>query len=291
MNESQSSPTDDLPDISADVPKESARTILFQFVVFPLAVVVTGVAIFFLFGLLASEEHTIPEYVQTIRSGSSQRRWQAAYQLSKSIKRGEAAKYPQLQEQIAELYRDAADDDPRLRPYLSMVLGTLGDRRSTPVLIEGLADKESETRLYALWALGEIGDPRALPAISRLMTDPDPAVRKTAVFALGKLQTPAAVPVLISSLDDPSVDVRWNAALALARHGDRRALPHLRSMLRREHLNEVAGMSEEQKEQVLLSAITAATAIDRDAVAGELRALAESDPSLRVRSAAKTALR
>ena len=43
-----------------DVPKESPRTILFQFVFFPLGIVVIGVAIFLLFGKLASNDASIP---------------------------------------------------------------------------------------------------------------------------------------------------------------------------------------------------------------------------------------
>ena len=75
---------------SSDVPKESPKTILFQFVVFPLGIVVIGVAIFLLFGKLASSDASIPSYLSDIRSGSDHRKFQAAYELSKSIKRGEA---------------------------------------------------------------------------------------------------------------------------------------------------------------------------------------------------------
>ena len=53
-----------------DIPKESPRTILFQFVLFPLGVVVVAVAIFLLFGRMATNEQTIPDYLNEIRSGS-----------------------------------------------------------------------------------------------------------------------------------------------------------------------------------------------------------------------------
>src|SRR5262249_33475624 len=141
------------------------RAILFQFVLFPLGIVLVGVGIFLLFGRLASEEHTIPDYLNEIRAGSSHERWQAAYQLSKSIKRGEAKKYPTLADRVAAVPRGAKDDDPRTRQYLSMVLGTIGDRRATPVLIEGLHDRQTDTRLYALLALGELKDPASIPSI------------------------------------------------------------------------------------------------------------------------------
>ena len=61
-----------------DVPRESPRSILFQFVIFPLGIVCVAVIIFLLFGKLATEEHTIPDYLNAIRSGSAHERWQVA---------------------------------------------------------------------------------------------------------------------------------------------------------------------------------------------------------------------
>jgi hypothetical protein len=74
---------------STDIPKESPRTILFQFVVFPLGIVAIAVGIFFLFGKLASNEQTVPEYLNEVQSGGRRERWQAAYQLSQLINAGE----------------------------------------------------------------------------------------------------------------------------------------------------------------------------------------------------------
>src|SRR5438105_4347635 len=119
----------------SDIPRESPRNVLFQFVFFPLGIVVVAVAVFLLFGKLASNEQTIPDYLNEIHSGSSHERWQAAYQLSKSLKRGEAKRYPNLEEQVASIYQQSKNDDPRIRRYLSMVLGQLGDRRATPLLV------------------------------------------------------------------------------------------------------------------------------------------------------------
>src|ERR1700686_1571471 len=100
---------------STEIPKKSSPSVLFQFVLFPLGIVCVGVAIFLLFGRLATEEHTIPDYLNAIRSGSSHERWQAAYQLSKSLKRGEAARYPNLEQQVAAIYTASKTDDPRIR--------------------------------------------------------------------------------------------------------------------------------------------------------------------------------
>src|SRR3954452_7943933 len=241
---------------SIDLPKESPKSILFQFVLFPLGIVAVGVGIFLLFGRLASEEHAIPDYLNEIRAGSSHERWQAAYQLSKSLKRGEAKKYPNLEEQVAAIYRASKNDDPRIRQYLSMVLGTIGDRRATPVLLEALSDHETETRIYALLALGELNDPASVPRMLEAARDAEKDVRKTALFALGEVHDPRAVDGLVSGLEDPVAEVRWNAAIGLAQFGDRRAAPILRTMLDRTMLARIPDMREDQKEDALIVGMT-----------------------------------
>ena len=273
-----------------DLPKESPRAILFQFVVFPLGVVLIGVAIFLLFGKLASNEQSIPEYLSEIRSGSDHRKFQAAYELSKSIKRGEAKQYPNLAEQVVEVYRASQDDDPRIRQYLTLVLGKIGDRRATPTLIEALREPIVETRIYALVALAELRDPAALPAILEAARDPEKDVRKTALFTLGQYDDPQTVPVLAAALEDPAADVRYNAALSLARHGDKRATNTLRDMLDRARLDRVTGMRPDQKEEAMLAAMSAYARLEGRAAVPQLQALSQSDPSLRVRSAAKTTI-
>ena len=278
------------PPEEPDIPKESPRTILMQFVVFPLGIVVVAVAIFLLFGKLASEEHAIPDYLNDIRSGSSHERWQAAYQLSKSLKRGEAKEYPNLEEQVASIYVAAKHDDPRIRRYLSMVLGNLGDRRATPLLIDALKEPDVETRIYALLALGELRDPAAVPAIIAAASDEEKDVRKTALYTLGAMGDARAVPLLVQALEDPTPDVRFNAAVALSRFGDKRAMPVLREMLDRERLQRVAAMREDQKEDAMIVAISAYARLGGAEARPDLERLTH-DPSLRVQDAAREALR
>lgn len=275
---------------SADIPKDSPRTILFQFVLFPLGVVAIGVAIFFLFGKLASDEQTIPDYLNEVRSGGRRERWQAAYQLSQLINAGEAKKYPNLVEQVASVYRDAKNDDPRIRRYLSMVLGNLGDKRATPLLVEAIGDPDIETRIYAILALGRLKDPAAFPELLKAFGSDEHDVRKAAAYALGETGDPRAVEPLAQALNDPAADVRYNAAIALARFGDRRCIGVIREMLDRSRLDRVAGMRDDQKEETILAAIPALLKIAPEEGPALLAPLAEKDPSMKVRSAAKEAL-
>jgi len=275
---------------SVDIPKESARAILFQFVFFPLGIVVIAVGIFLLFGRLAGEERTIPDYLSAIRAGSSHERWQAAYQLSKSLKRGEAKRYPNLEEQVAALYRSAREDDPRVRRYLAMVLGNLGDRRATPLLLEALREHDVETRIYALLALAELHDPAAVPEVMAAAGDEEKDVRETALYALGALGDPRGVPLLIAALSDPVPDIRYNAAVGLSRFGDKRALGVLREMIDRGRLNRIREMRDDQKEDAMVVAVSAYAQLAGPDAAPDLRRLAATDPSLRVQATAKAAL-
>jgi HEAT repeat protein len=272
-----------------DLPKESARTILFQFVIFPLGIVAVAVGVFLLFGKLASDEQTIPDYLNQIRSGGSVERWQAAYQLSKSLKRGEAKRYPNLEQQVASLYEGARHDDPRIRRYLSMVLGSLGDRRATPLLVEALGENDAETRIYALLALADLRDPAAVPAIQKAVSDEDKDVRKTALYALGSIGDARAVPQLASALTDETPDVRYNAAVALSRFGDKRALGVLREMLDRTRLAHVQGMREDQKEEAMIVAMNAYARLAGREAAPDLERLSR-DTNIRVAASAKETL-
>jgi HEAT repeat protein len=248
------------------------------------------VLIFLLFGKLATDEQTIPDYLNAIRSGSSHERWQAAYQLSKSLKRGEAKRYPNLEQNVAALYTSSKTDDPRIRRYLGMVLGQLGDRRATPLLLEGLNDRDVDNRIYALMALGDLRDPASIPRIAQAAGDEDKDVRATAYYTLGAIGDRSAVPFVVKGLSDETPDVRWNAAIALAQLGDKRAIGPLQEILDRSRLNRVANMREDQKEDAMIVAMAAyARVAGRDAAA-DLRRIAGSDPSLRVRASARQAL-
>jgi HEAT repeat protein len=273
----------------ADLPKESARTILFQFVIFPLGIVAIGVGIFLLFGLLASEKQSIPDYLNAIRSGSAHERGHAAYQLSRSINRGEAAKYPNLEQDVARLYTESRNDDPRIRQYLALVLGKLADRRATPVLINGINDTDAQARLYTIVALGELKDPAAVPRLIDATRDDDKDVRKTAAFALGAIGDPRAVPALVPMLEDQTPDVRFNAAIALSRFGDKRAAGTLHDMLDRQRLT-AAHMREDQAEDTMIVAMQPYATLGGPEAGADLKRIAWSDPSLRVRDAARQAL-
>jgi len=120
-------------------------------------------------------------------------------------------------------------------------------------------------------------------------TDKD--VRKTAYFTLGEIGNPYGVPALVDGLSDDVAEVRWNAAISLSRFNDRRAEPVLREMLDRSRLNQVRDMREDQKEDVMVMAMAPYVRLGGAEARDDLQRIAATDSSLRVRAAAKSALR
>jgi HEAT repeat protein len=252
------------------------------------------VTVFVVFGLIASEGKSARDYLAEVRTGSANRRWQAAFELSKVLQtnREAALEDERFVPEIVALYDESGGDDPRVRRYLAVALGRLGDRRAVPSLLKTISTPgpDTETLIYSVWALGVIGDAAAAPELVKLASSEDPGIRKTVVHALGSLPSPETRLLLQDALTDAAEDVRWNAAVALARQGDSAAAPVLLQMMDRSHLARVEGITPEQREEALLRAADAAATLTNAELRTALEGLRDSDPNLRVRQAARQAL-
>jgi HEAT repeat protein len=296
-------PDGQLPASQAPVPAERQAFpfLVLQFFIFPMAIVAVCVTVFVVFGLIASEGRSAREYLGEVRSGGANRRWQAAFELSKLLlaKKDPALADPRFVAELVALFDEAGGDDPRVRRYLALALGRLGDRRAVPSLLRavqpqaadpGAGPADAETQIYAIWSLGVIGDASAVPTLAALTRGEDAGIRKAAAHALGAFDTPDAREALVDGLDDPAPDVRWNAALGLGRQGNLAAAPVLLQMMDRERLASVSGLSDEQREQAILGAVGVAAGLPEPSVRSALESLTAGDPSLKVREAARVAL-
>lgn len=272
--------------------------LVLDLLVFPLVIVAVGVGVFVLFGLITAEGKGPGDYLDLIRTGDSNRRWQAAYELSKVIQGNQHPELsdPKLVGRMVSLFDETKGDDPRVRRFLALALGRLGNAQAVPALVEYLRgvrrgeETDSETHIYAVWALGAIGEDAAIPELVVLATHEDPGLRKTAVHALGVFRSAEATAALERALLDPVDDVRWNAAAALARHGHTAAVPVLEQMLDREQLARSEAVRPDQTEEILLQAIAGATLLSDPRLSARLTELRNDDPSLRVRAAARRSL-
>src|SRR5436190_1557775 len=127
-------------------PLAAAPAIAVQFFLIPLLVVGATVLVYVGFRSLLAEDRSAQEYLVDIRSGGTNRRWPAAYELSRLmsdpsfVKKHEAEIAPELVKSFAA----SRDDDPQIRQYLALALGRLtppipADARR--LLIDALKDK------------------------------------------------------------------------------------------------------------------------------------------------------
>ena len=278
------------PELDDDL--DFGRTVL-QFFLIPSFVVAACVGLFFFFGWLVSDEKTGVDYLNEIRAGSESRRWQAAFELSKIMTmKSEKERMEGLVPEMVAAFERAADDadDERVRQYLALSLGHLGDDAATPALVKALGDGDPTTRLYAGWALGNIGDRRAVPGLLERVGDDDAGVRKIAIYALGVIGDDSAIPRLQIALSDPVRDVSWNAAVALAQLNDASGETQLLQMLDDEFLQGVAEMDEGQRLLAMESAIKASALLRSETLTVQLRSIADGHQNLAIREAALSAL-
>ena len=267
-----------------------------QFFLVPLLVVAVCVGVFFLFSLLTFEHKTPADYLADVRGGAANQRWQSAFELSRAVSRiPPGPERRKLAGQVLEVFDRLRADRPEdrdVKRYLALVLGRLGDARAVPALERSAGDPDPLVRLYSVWALGMLGDRNAVPMIVSGSEAEDAGARKMAAYVLGKLGDPRAIPRLTAMTADHAADVRWNAAIALAELRDGGGKEVLHSMLDRASLSRQAdALSPAQAEEAIVSAAKAEALIgDREALP-PLRKLSESDSSLKVRDAAREAIR
>jgi HEAT repeat protein len=286
-------PADKDVDEPIEEPRGAGRLIA-RFFLLPLLVVGAAVAVFLVFNLMTFERRSPRDYLQEVRGGTANRRWQAAFELSRSLPSLPPEERAALTAETLRIFEGLSGkraEDVPVRRYLVLVLGRLGETSSVPALEAAAKDSDADTRLYSIWALGKIGDRAALPTILEASSSEDAGARKMAAYVLGQLGDPKAIPRLKVLAEDRVADVRWNAAIALAELGDPAGLPVLRSMIDRGALaRQAESLSSDQAEAAMVNALKALSLLKDAETLPAIEKLAKEDPNLRVRDAARQAV-
>jgi hypothetical protein len=283
-------------------PLAAAPAVAVQFFLIPLIVVGATVLVYLGFRSLLSEDRSAQEYLTDIRSGGSNRRWPAAYELSRLMADPEFTKTQEalLAPELIKAFEDSKNDDPRVRQYLALTLGRLtpplpADARQ--LLIDALNDPDSQTRINAIWALGSTKDASIAHNVESMYSSEDPGVRKMAVYALGSLPADAGNETLVKALEDAEADVQWNAAIALARHGRHEGVQVLGRMLDRAYVERIVTRQPQSREEVdpvgevMISGLRAIAALKESTLSDRVKVLSREDQSLKVRQAAVETLK
>jgi len=117
-----------------------------------------------------------------------------------------------------------------VRCLMLRVLGGLGSREATSVVLQCLHDENAHIRAEAVEAAAKIGDPSLAPAVVKLLGDTKPQIVASALRCLGRLRCPEARDALLQSLDSPDKSIRLSAIEGLAELGDPTAITPLKKI-------------------------------------------------------------
>jgi hypothetical protein len=281
-------------------PLVAAPALAVQFFLIPLAVVGIAVTVYVGFRSLLVDGRTAQDYLAEVRNGGSDRRWPAAYELSRLMADPKVRADRTLGPELVKAFEATPDADPLVKRYLALASGRL-DPPLPPDAIEELTraldSSDGDTRISAIWALGSSGDGAVVPKLEPLYESPDEGIRKMVVYALGALPGEAQIATLRKALQDGTTDVRWNAAVALARKGNHDGVPVLRQMLDRQHVEQAVNRAVRQDDDrdpiadVMISGLRAAATLKDDALRPSVTTLSQQDRSMKVRQAALEALK
>jgi HEAT repeat protein len=282
-------------------PFAAAPALAVQFFLIPLAVVAVAVSVYVGFRSLLADARTPQEYLQEVQMGGSNRRWPAAYELSRQMADPKVRADRTLAPALVKAFQNA-QGDPQVRRYLALAIGRLDPplpADAITALTAALEDGDSETRISVIWALGSSGDQAVVPRLIPLYTaqDADAGIRKMVVYALGALPGEDQTTTLRTALEDVAPDVRWNAAVALARKGNREGVPVLKQMLDREYVERTVTREVRQDSDqdpvadVLITGLRAAATLKDESLKPSVTALSRNDRSMKVRDAALEALK
>src|SRR5437899_4137940 len=150
-------------------PLVAAPALAVQFFLIPLAVVAITVGVYLGFrSLLANDSRSAHEYLAEVRNGGSDRRWPAAYELSRLMADPKVRADRTLAPALVKAYVAAKDDDPRVRQYLALAIGRLDPPlppEAVAELTRTLESTDGEARISAVWALGSSGDASIVPTL------------------------------------------------------------------------------------------------------------------------------
>jgi HEAT repeat protein len=282
-------------------PLAAAPALAVQFFLIPLTVVALSVTVYVGFRSLLADDRSPQEYLSEIRNGGSDRRWPAAYELSRLMSNPKVRSDKALATALVKAFQESKAD-PDVRRYLALAIGRL-DPPLPPDALAGLTlaldDPDSQTRISIIWALGSSGDEAVVPRLIPLYQaqDADAGIRKMVVYALGALPGDTQVDTLRTALQDETPDVRWNAAVALARHGRSEGASVLHQMLDRAYVERTVKREVRQDNDqdpiadVMISGIRAGAAIKDASLRPAIETLSQQDRSMKVRQAAFEALK
>ena len=246
----------------------------FLFVV-PAIIVLLVVAVWAMFGKLASGEQDWQTLTTELGSSNEHRRWRAALGLAQMLQtdqeRGEAggvrlSANRQVAERLVEMFRDELqnpsqlEDDLKHEEFLARTLGLLDvNDLVLPALRDAMDPRhDREVRKNSIASVGLIAhrmhqrlqvfeDPETLTSLVDVSSDADPMIRQISAYALALVGGDQALNQLTVLLTDADNNTRFNAAIGLGRLSSTAGVPTYLEILG--NASEFSGMATETVEE------------------------------------------
>jgi HEAT repeat protein len=236
---------------------------------------------------LTSEKRSVYDYLEDIKTGGVNKRWQGAFELSKVL--ANPKHVPDDERFVNEMvsaFRQAEHDDNRIRQYLALAMGRSGDKRFLECLLKALETRDEGILASVIYALGMLKEPQSASALHPFLEHNNARVRSITVVALGNIADPLSVEFIKKALYDPEVNVQWGAAVSLSRMGDAGGKEIIAKLLDRNYLAQFGEVDIYEADQLLLTALDSAQRIDDGSLTPQIRRLSNSDQNMLVRNKA-----
>src|SRR5437763_7187840 len=151
-------------------PLVAAPALAVQFFLIPLAVVAITVGVYVGFRSLLADSRSPRDYLAEVRNGGSDRRWPAAYELSRLMADPKVRADRSLAPELVKAFQ-ASKGDAQVRRYLALAIGRMDPPLPADAvadLTHALDDPDGETRITVIWALGSSADPAVVATLDPL---------------------------------------------------------------------------------------------------------------------------
>ncbi|HLF17859.1 MAG TPA: HEAT repeat domain-containing protein [Candidatus Omnitrophota bacterium] len=271
--------------------KPFLKVIVHSFFIIPFLIAVFCVLLFAGIYLLTSEKRSVYDYLEDIKIGGLNKRWQGAFELSKILANPKhVPKEERFINEMVSAFEQAQHDDPRVRQYLALAMGRTQDERFTQPLVKCLKEEKENNLTAIVYALGMLKQKETADGLYPLLGHPNARIRSVAVVALGNIANPESIPLIKNALGDLEENVQWGAAISLAHMGNNSGKEIIAQLLSRQYLSQFVEVDANEQNHLILTAIEAARLLKEETMLAQLQELSANDQNMKIRSAALNVL-
>ena len=265
--------------------------LFYSFFLIPFMIAIFGALFFFMFQFLTYEKNTPSDLLDNIKSGSTTKRWQSAFELSNMLDASKIQNKNLFNSKLVALYEKSKYDDIRVRTYLALAMGKTGDLYFGPYLTEAVKnDADLTNRIAAIRSLGMLKYDKSCKILKDVILNSKfDSERLSAIISLGVIGNKKYRKVLVQMLDYEEPNIRWDAAIALAKMGDKSGINIIINLLDRKYYESYPSMADgsgvdyDESDNSIYTAIAISQILVDSRFKEKLIYLAENDKNIKIR--------